>query len=112
MATSRTVTIPATETLNASFIAQSWGARAEAGYKLAWAHDWQSAPQANATFLGLAPIASFTVGGAKPAADLGVVTAGAEIQMMSGWALMGKFDGEFGVGTQTYVGTARARYAW
>ena len=25
---------------------------------------------------------------------------------------MGKFDGEFGVGTQTYVGTARARYAW
>jgi len=80
--------------------------------RAAWAHDWQSAPQANATFLGLAPIASFTVGGAKPAADLGVVTAGAEIQMMSGWALMGKFDGEFGVGTQTYVGTARARYAW
>ena len=37
MATSRTVTIPATETLDASFIAQSWGARAEAGYKLAWA---------------------------------------------------------------------------
>jgi hypothetical protein len=32
--------------------------------------------------------------------------------MTGGWALMGKFDGEFGVGTQTYVGTARARYAW
>jgi len=60
----------------------------------------------------IAPISSFKVGGAKPAADLGVVTAAAEIQMMSGWALMGKFDGEFGVGTQTYVGTARARYAW
>jgi outer membrane autotransporter protein len=184
MSTSRTVTIPGHETLNAGFIAQSWGARAEAGYKMAWApfnltpyaalqaqsfatpsysesstsgspqfalsyashtgsvtraefgswasrnllladnavmtafgraawaHDWQSAPQANATFLGLAPIASFAVGGAKPAADLAVVTAGAEIQMPSGWALMGKFDGEFGVGTQTYVGTGRALYAW
>jgi hypothetical protein len=52
------------------------------------------------------------VGGAKPAADLAVMTAGAEIRMASGWALMGKFDGEFGQGTQTYVGTARARYAW
>jgi uncharacterized protein with beta-barrel porin domain len=184
MSTSRTVTIPGTETLNAGFIARSWGARAETGYKLAWAsvnvtpytalqvqtfatpfysehstsgsgqfalsyaahratvtrgelgswaskdvlladnavmtafgraayaHDWQPATQANATFLGLSPIANFSVGGAKPAADLAVVTAGAEIQMMSGWALMGKFDGEFGVGTQTYVGTGRARYAW
>ena len=184
MSTSRTVTIPGTETLNAGFIARSWGARAETGYKLAWAsvnvtpytalqvqtfatpfysehstsgsgqfalsyaahratvtraelgswaskdvlladnavmtafgraayaHDWQPATQANATFLGLSPIANFSVGGAKPAADLGVVTAGAEIQMMSGWAQMGKFDGEFGVGTQTYVGTGRARYAW
>ena len=37
MSTSRTVTIPATETLNASFLAQSWGARAEACYKLPWA---------------------------------------------------------------------------
>jgi autotransporter-associated beta strand protein len=184
MSTSRTVTIPGTETLNAGFIARSWGARAETGYKLAWAsvnvtpytalqvqtfatpfysehstsgsgqfalsyaahratvtrgelgswaskdvlladnavmtafgraayaHDWQPATQANATFLGLSPIANFSVGGAKPAADLAVFTTGAEIQMMSGWALMGKFDGEFGVGTQTYVGTGRARYAW
>jgi hypothetical protein len=40
------------------------------------------------------------------------MTAGAEIRMTSGWALMGKFDGEFGEGTQTYMGTARARYAW
>jgi hypothetical protein len=31
--------------------------------------------------------------------------------MASGRALMGKFDGEFGQGTQTYVGTARERYA-
>jgi uncharacterized protein with beta-barrel porin domain len=80
--------------------------------RAAWAHDWQNAPQASATFLGLAPIASFITSGAKPAADLAVVTAGAEIRVASGWALMGKFDGEFGRGTQTYVGTGRARYAW
>ena len=30
--------------------------------------------------------------------------------MANGWALMGKFDGEFGQGTQTYAGAARARY--
>jgi uncharacterized protein with beta-barrel porin domain len=80
--------------------------------RAAWAHDWQNAPQANATFLGLSPVASFIVGGAKPAADLGVVTAGAELRLASGWGLMGKFDGEFGRGTQTYVGTGRLRYVW
>jgi hypothetical protein len=32
--------------------------------------------------------------------------------MASGWGLMGKFDGEFGSGTQTYAGTARVRYVW
>src|SRR5262249_31741549 len=34
--TSRTVTLPAVDTLNASFNAQSWGGRAEAGYKFGW----------------------------------------------------------------------------
>ena len=80
--------------------------------RAAWAHDWQNAPQASATFLGVSPIAAFIVNGAKPVADLGVVTAGAELRMASGWALIGKFDGEFGSGTQTYAGTARARYVW
>jgi outer membrane autotransporter protein len=182
--TTRTITLPTVDTLNAGFIAQSWGGRAEAGYRIAWApvnlapyvalqaqtfstpnysetatsgsqqfalsytsrtgsvvrselgswlsrtfftadnaivtafgraawaHDWQDAPQASATFLGLAPVASFVVNGAKPAAELAVMTAGAEIRMANGWALMGKFDGEFGQGTQTYVGTGRVRYAW
>src|SRR5262249_46777050 len=158
--------LPANDTLNAKFDAQSWGGRAEAGYKLAWGafnltpytafqaqsfstpsysevaasgsdqfalgvasrtgtieraelgswisqkfwtaeqaavslfgraawpHDWQDPPQASSTFLGLAPIASFVVNGPKPAANLAVTTAGAEIRMAGGWALMGKFDGE------------------
>jgi uncharacterized protein with beta-barrel porin domain len=182
--TTRMITLPTVDTLNAGFIATSWGGRAETGYKIAWApvnlapyvafqaqtyatpnysessasgssafalsyagrtgsveraeagswlsknflladnaiatafgraayaHDWQNAPHSAASFLGLAPVASFVTNGAKPAADLAVVTAGAEIRMASGWALMGKFDGEFGQGTQTYVGTARVRYAW
>ena len=182
--TTRNLTLPAIDTLDANFNAQSWGGRLEGGYRFAWgtvnltpyaafqaqsfstpnyseasgsgsnqfalsyasrtgnieraelgswlntlyllqrnsvvslfgraawAHDWQNTPQASATFLGLSPVASFIVNGAKPAADLGVVTAGAELRMASGWALMGKFDGEFGSGTQTYAGTARMRYVW
>jgi outer membrane autotransporter protein len=35
--TSRMVTLPSVETLNAGFTAQSWGGRAEAGYLIAWA---------------------------------------------------------------------------
>ncbi|MBV8746702.1 MAG: autotransporter outer membrane beta-barrel domain-containing protein, partial [Xanthobacteraceae bacterium] len=182
--TTRNLTLPAIDTLNANFNAQSWGGRIEGGYRFAWgtinlapyaafqaqsfstpnyseasgsgsnqfalsyasrtgnvergelgswlntlyllqgnsvvsvfgraawAHDWHNTPQASATFLGLSPIAAFIVNGTKPAADLGVVTAGAELRLASGWALMGKFDGEFGSGTQTYAGTARVRYAW
>jgi len=33
-----------------------------------------------------------------------------ELRFAGDWALMGKFDGEFGRGTQTYVGTGRVRY--
>jgi hypothetical protein len=33
-------------------------------------------------------------------ADLALVTAGAEIRMAGGWALMGKFGGRVGQGTQ------------
>jgi autotransporter-associated beta strand protein len=184
MGTSRNITLPAIDTLNANFNAQSWGGRVEGGYRFAWgvinlapyaafqaqsfstpnyseasgsgtnqfalsyasrtgnvergelgswlntlyvlqgnsvvslfgraawAHDWQNTSQASATFLGLSPIAAFIVNGAKPAADLGVVTAGAELRLASGWGLMGKFDGEFGSGTQTYAGTARVHYVW
>jgi hypothetical protein len=43
---------------------------------------------------------------------LGVATAGAELRLANGWGFMGKFDGEFGNGTQTYVGTGRVRYVW
>ncbi len=79
--------------------------------RAAWAHDWQEDLQAAATFLTV-PTAAFIVNGAKPAANLAVVTAGAELRLAQGISLMGKFDGEFGSGTSTYAGTARVRYAW
>ena len=58
------------------------------------------------------PGASFVVNGAAPPHDLALVTAGAEWRLRSNWSLMGRFDGEFGDGAQTYRGTARLRYAW
>jgi hypothetical protein len=33
------------------------------------------------------------------------------VRMADGWAL-GKFGAEFGQGTQTYAGAARAQYVW
>jgi uncharacterized protein with beta-barrel porin domain len=47
-----------------------------------------------------------------PAADLGVVAAGVETRLASGWALMGTLDGKFGKGTQIKGGTVRVKYAW
>ena len=52
------------------------------------------------------------VNGAAPPADLALVTAGAELRLRSNWSLMGRFNGEFGNGAQTYTGTARVRYTW
>ena len=32
--------------------------------------------------------------------------------MTANWSLLGKFDGEFGTGAQTYAGTGTLRYIW
>jgi outer membrane autotransporter protein len=79
--------------------------------RAAWAHDWFSNLAVTPSFQAL-PGASFVVNGAAPPHDLALVTAGAEWRLRSNWALMGRFDGEFGDGQQTYTGTARLRYAW
>ncbi len=182
-ATSRTVTVAGTDTLKASFDAQSFGGRLEGGYRVgfapatvtpyaavqaqsfrlprysetassgsaqfalsyagqtstatrgelgawlsrnlllangdtlalfgraAWAHDWFGNLAVTPSFQAL-PGASFVVNGAVPPHDLALVTAGAEWRLRSNWSLMGRFDGEFGDGQQTYTGTARIRYAW
>jgi autotransporter-associated beta strand protein len=79
--------------------------------KLGYAHDWVSDPALTAAFQAL-PGASFVVTGAAPAHDSALASAGAELRFASGWALAAKFDGAFAAHTQTYGGTATARYTW
>lgn len=79
--------------------------------KAAWAHDWNSDPEATATFQTL-PGASFTVDGAIPAADSVLVSAEAEMRWLNGFAFSGSFAGEFSDNTQSYEGKVTLRYAF
>jgi Autotransporter beta-domain len=62
--------------------------------RLAWAHDWVSDPSLAVAFQAL-PGAGFIVNGAAPAKNSALVSAGAELRLANGVALLGKFDGEF-----------------
>jgi autotransporter-associated beta strand protein len=79
--------------------------------RLAWAHDWVSNPALAAAFQAL-PGTNFIVNGATPAKDSALVSTGAELRLVNGVTLSGKFDGEFARGSQTYAGTGTIRYAW
>jgi uncharacterized protein with beta-barrel porin domain len=62
--------------------------------------------------LGLRGDKSFTVNGARPAADGALVTAGAEMKWRNGWALAGTFEGEFSRTTDSYAGKGTVKHAW
>jgi outer membrane autotransporter protein len=79
--------------------------------RVAWAHDWVSNPALAAAFQAL-PGTNFIVIGATPAKDSALASAGAELRLVNGVTLLGKFDGEFARGSQTYAGTGTIRYAW
>lgn len=79
--------------------------------RTAWAHDTFSDPTVIASFQAL-PGSSFTVTGARPVSVSQLLTAGAELSMRNGWAVMAKLDSELAERSQTYTGTARLRYAW
>ena len=79
--------------------------------RAAWAHDWISNPALGAVFQAL-PGASFTINGAAPPKNSALASAGAELHLLNNWSLAGKFDGEFGSGSQTYAGTGTLRYTW
>jgi outer membrane autotransporter protein len=79
--------------------------------RAAWAHDFNNTPSLMNTFLAL-PAASFVVNGAKPPSNLALATAGAEYRLSNGVTVTGRFDGEFGKGSQTYAGTGTAKYEW
>ena len=70
-----------------------------------------SNPSLAAAFQTL-PGASFIVNGATPARNSALASAGAELRLVNGVALLGKFDGEFARGSQTYAGTGTIRYTW
>jgi uncharacterized protein with beta-barrel porin domain len=78
--------------------------------RLAWAHDWVSDPTLAALFQTL-PGASFAVNGATPAKNSALTSAGAELRLANGVALIGKFD-EFASHSSTYAGTGTVRYTW
>ena len=79
--------------------------------RLAWAHDWVSNPSLDAAFESL-PGASFVVNGAAPPKNSALTSAGAELHVTPALSLLGKFDGEFGGGSQIYGGTGGVRYVW
>jgi uncharacterized protein with beta-barrel porin domain len=79
--------------------------------RLAWAHDWVSDPALAAVFQML-PGASFIVNGATPAKNSALASAGAELRLVNGASLLGKFDGEFASRASTYAGTGTLRYMW
>lgn len=79
--------------------------------RAAWAHDHWSDTSMTAGFQSL-PGSAFTVIGATPARDALLASAVAEVSFRNGVSLAGKFDTEQAAHSQTYVGTARLRYAW
>ena len=79
--------------------------------RLAWAHDWVSDHSVTAAFQTL-PGAIFTVNGAAPATDFGLVSAGAELRLANGVTLLGKVDGELARHSTTYAGTGTLRVSW
>ena len=79
--------------------------------RLAWAHDYNTDRNVQATFLTL-PGASFVVNGAQPAADTALASVSAETLWHSGWAASATFDSQLSDTTHSYSGKGVVRYSW
>ena len=79
--------------------------------RAAWVHDFNPGSRINPAFQTL-PGASFVIDGAAAPRDAALTSAVAEIQLTSGWRLIGKVDGEFSGHSHTVAGTGTAKYAW
>src|SRR5262249_25150775 len=79
--------------------------------RAAWVHDFDPDRRIGAIFQTL-PGTGFTVDGARAPEDAALVSAASELRRRNGVTLIGKFDGEFAGGSQTYGGTGTIRYAW
>ncbi|MGX9393839.1 autotransporter-associated beta strand repeat-containing protein [Nitrobacteraceae bacterium UC4446_H13] len=79
--------------------------------RAAWAHNFDTARNAAATFQAL-PGSGFLVNGAAMAPDAALVSAGAEIGWRNGFALAASFEGEFSNNVSSYTGKGTLKYAW
>lgn len=79
--------------------------------RLAYAHDWNSDPNVNASFQTLVG-SSFIVSGATTPKNLALVATGAKMKLSRDVSLSAKFDGEFSGGYHSYAGTGTLRYVW
>ncbi|MBN8962461.1 MAG: autotransporter outer membrane beta-barrel domain-containing protein [Rhizobiales bacterium] len=79
--------------------------------RAAWAHNFDTARNAAATFQAL-PGTDFLVNGAVMAPDAALVSAGAEIGWRNGLSLAAAFEGQFSNNVTSYTGKETLRYAW
>jgi uncharacterized protein with beta-barrel porin domain len=79
--------------------------------RAAWAHNYDTARNAAATFQTL-PGTGFLVNGAAMAPDAALVSAGAEIGWRNGFSLAASFEGEFSNNVTSYAGKGTLRYGW
>lgn len=79
--------------------------------RLAWAHDWARDPSLGAVFQALSG-ANFTVNGAATPKNSALTTAAAELHINADWTAMARFEGVFGMGSQTYGGAGTLKYSW
>ena len=108
----KTVTVPRSELglrSDASFALPS--AMLTLRGRLAWAHDYSTDRNTQATFQAL-PGASFIVNGASPAPNAALISVSAEIDWTNNWSVLTSFDGEFSGTTASYAGKGVVRYRW
>jgi uncharacterized protein with beta-barrel porin domain len=79
--------------------------------RVAWAHDFNTDRNVQATFLTL-PGASFVVNGANPSADTALTTISAEMLWRNGLSASVTADAQLSDTTHSYSGKGVVRYSW
>lgn len=79
--------------------------------RMAWAHDYNDKAKLTGSYIS-SPATNVLISSDKSPSDLALVSAGAEFAFGKGWSARAQFDGEFGVGTQTYAGSGTLSYRW
>jgi autotransporter-associated beta strand protein len=79
--------------------------------RLAWAHDYNTDRNVQATFQSL-PGSAFVVNGAAPAADTALTTIAAETIWRNGWSASVTADAQLSDTTHSYSGKGVVRYSW